>query len=1307
MRAIIIATFCKIDSYGKEKVVGYRLLRLPDKESDTKWTVEISDVSEYQLQAVMKNKQLSVINATIKNGAVHGINGQMSRYAKIDANTKQLISKSPLIIIKQIKGDNETIGYMVSDYKGQIVKASLSDTINYARINGIANGKVVQSNGKATISAIYGDYSVLNVEKTENKVKPVKAEENSFEFKKLTIDEFKEQMDKAGLVYKLNGGELSCIDDRVRTLVIPEGITCVGNLKQTTDAGGGKVSNIETIHIPKSVWSFNYNWSVGLNNLKKIIIDPEMEVLALDEFRECGLDKIHKLPDNLEILRWHAYNTEDNKDILNDFSEFKKLKRLEYSYNGSKIVEPVNLGNVSELYSCFCNGESELPLKVDSNILQIQACFSNGTYPEVDFSEATGLSRLDSNALHHVKGIKRIDLSKCINITHIDYNCLRALPDLEELILPPNLEHIADGCLNELPKLTHLELPQSIVGISQSALIDTGITEIEIPAGLEYASFRSDALVLKPQNKDYIQSRVYNDGWVKRIELNDTIKEFKRGCFMRTHAEINIPSALEKIHYCAFMGFRGTDVLDFSECSKLRFVDEGAFQDSEAKVIVLSDAVEYIGDTAFKNVKYLKWIYIPKSATKLGKSIFRGTGMHSPSRFTVYTQKDSVIDKYCKKNSIKVEYVESAEEALMVNGETAVDERKLKKYNLLLSGNPQHSILFQEPYVAKIDELYKMFTAVTNRVNWSDRDEVKLNTTKFTSVPLKNIMKAEDIEFYTGLEGAYKNKNAFNSMVNYITAISESYNGLLTKEAFDYMRKNNYINEENEEMLCKVAYNGETWCIAEIPGIVDKERFQLIVVTKGENIIYCTACNKYYECTIAKPINKEICKYEEVSNPVDTVLKIGDTYRYKHGNANIEIPAYIERELLKAFEEQTILIGAKVIKSNAFGYGDGSAQVYLLSCLSQKIIKTEARCYDIDPNESMSARQVKNITIVGVYDWDTLPEEDLKMIKESYFNNKKLGPIMQKIVYGDNYIDKIKNAKGAYDKPSASYEWELSKALIEAGVTGLDRLNVQGINLILDTPFFVKTRKKITDLNKLTVSKKYELEGGDYTLITYIYSSKRRGTSTKLLGYEYKYISTIKDNRLGRDISTVECFIHNHHIEAAFKKIYSIYNPKATKEYIVDNNEINLKDYEIIGKIKKYIATYSCDELSYDIALAINKSTGIVYLIGGNYRSLFKPDEYSKVYKLFRFRNLSEAVEGTSWMYTDNCEIEYNNTKYDLDDAICYLVHELCDGDTGRNKDDRLYKARELVMQGYPNGYTAGDLTGAIFSLVAKQPSGS
>lgn len=148
MKCFIIAQV--VDNYNR--VVGYKLF-----DADRGDTMV---VTTEQVKAVLTKQPDLIKNASLINNTLSGTNGKLDRYARVNKNG-QLVNgdKSPLVVLNKI----DNVGYTVVDFKGQTAKISNEKAVNYAKENGIANGKVITQDSLEFISSISGEYETIKI----------------------------------------------------------------------------------------------------------------------------------------------------------------------------------------------------------------------------------------------------------------------------------------------------------------------------------------------------------------------------------------------------------------------------------------------------------------------------------------------------------------------------------------------------------------------------------------------------------------------------------------------------------------------------------------------------------------------------------------------------------------------------------------------------------------------------------------------------------------------------------------------------------------------------------------------------------------------------------------------------------------------------------------------------------------------------------------------------------------------------------------------------------------------------------------
>lgn len=136
------------------KTIGYRLL-------DT-ITKQIKDVPINSIKSALRNKKVQIKNMTIDDaGELVGTNGSLERLTTFVGGIIQ--GQANLVIINKIKNK----GFTIADCYGNIVKMSVKD-IRYKFCGyGLANGKFVYRDGQFFISALEGEFEIVDDKLTE------------------------------------------------------------------------------------------------------------------------------------------------------------------------------------------------------------------------------------------------------------------------------------------------------------------------------------------------------------------------------------------------------------------------------------------------------------------------------------------------------------------------------------------------------------------------------------------------------------------------------------------------------------------------------------------------------------------------------------------------------------------------------------------------------------------------------------------------------------------------------------------------------------------------------------------------------------------------------------------------------------------------------------------------------------------------------------------------------------------------------------------------------------------------------------
>lgn len=121
---------------------------------------------EAVLRASMQNPK-AFMNVAAEGKELVGTNGSLSRYAVVSMKNELVSKSAPVVVLARLGNE----GFVLSDYAGNMTKIKSDEAVGYATKFGIANGKIVERDGKKLISAISGEYPLIEKKKVETAAK--------------------------------------------------------------------------------------------------------------------------------------------------------------------------------------------------------------------------------------------------------------------------------------------------------------------------------------------------------------------------------------------------------------------------------------------------------------------------------------------------------------------------------------------------------------------------------------------------------------------------------------------------------------------------------------------------------------------------------------------------------------------------------------------------------------------------------------------------------------------------------------------------------------------------------------------------------------------------------------------------------------------------------------------------------------------------------------------------------------------------------------------------------------------------------
>lgn len=144
-------------------------------EADEAVAYRVLDIEKRACKAVSKEAVLrasiqnpkAFMNVAAEGKEVVGTNGSLSRYAVVSMKNELMSKSAPVVVLARLGNE----GFVLSDYAGNMTKIKSDEAVGYATKFGIANGKIVERDGKKLISAISGEYPLIEKKKVETAAK--------------------------------------------------------------------------------------------------------------------------------------------------------------------------------------------------------------------------------------------------------------------------------------------------------------------------------------------------------------------------------------------------------------------------------------------------------------------------------------------------------------------------------------------------------------------------------------------------------------------------------------------------------------------------------------------------------------------------------------------------------------------------------------------------------------------------------------------------------------------------------------------------------------------------------------------------------------------------------------------------------------------------------------------------------------------------------------------------------------------------------------------------------------------------------
>lgn len=371
--------------------------------------------------------------------------------------------------------------------------------------------------------------------------------------------------------------------------------------------------------------------------LQRLILPDTIRRIGFSAFEGCKKLYSINIPQGVECIESSTFK---NCEALGNITIPDSVKEICGSaFEGAVLFYPVDFdgSNVESIgarafynigFSAFYPEFNETTFIFNENLKEIAPyAFYRSTLTYIELPE--GIEKIGDYAFY-------------------SYNCRF----LKSVSFPNTLKSIGDYAF-QYTKLTELDLPESLEHIGIEAFANTNLTAVEIPplmTTLSTGVFRNSQIsnIHIPSNIKEIHSGAFAYCPITHITIDEGVEKIYHLAFEFAEVEeLTIPSTVKTI-YCTALGHikigtlnynaanaaienvgqnesllgwcLNVDTVNFGE--SVRHIGSYFAADSDIKSLNLTDSIESIGESAFKNCKCLTSINLPSNLKAIGDYTF-------------------------------------------------------------------------------------------------------------------------------------------------------------------------------------------------------------------------------------------------------------------------------------------------------------------------------------------------------------------------------------------------------------------------------------------------------------------------------------------------------------------------------------------------------------------------------------------------------------------------------------------------------------------------------------------------------------